>query len=117
GMENIIEKKWDRPEELADILSKLDLLIGMRLHSLILGALVNIPMLGVGYDPKVREFCNLAGIEYLDLDEFSADRIGPEINRIAGIPADYSNSIRFMKERLDSSWLSLSDFINRQVKR
>ena len=40
------------------ILSECSLLIGMRLHALILSAVANIPMVGISYDPKIDSFYN-----------------------------------------------------------
>jgi N-acetylglucosaminyldiphosphoundecaprenol N-acetyl-beta-D-mannosaminyltransferase len=45
-----------RPAEMLSLLSKLKLLIGMRLHSAIFAAINAVPMLGLAYDPKVESF-------------------------------------------------------------
>lgn len=37
-------------------MSECSLLIGMRLHALILSAVANIPMVGISYDPKIDSF-------------------------------------------------------------
>ena len=39
----------------------MDVLVGVRLHSLIYAAVMGVPMIGVSYDPKVDSF--LASIE------------------------------------------------------
>jgi len=44
---------------LVGIISKADLLIGMRLHSLIYAAITGTPVIGIVYDPKVRYFIEL----------------------------------------------------------
>ena len=43
------------------VLGALDLLVGMRLHSLILAAAVGTPCIGLAYAPKVRGFMTLLG--------------------------------------------------------
>ncbi len=58
----IIEDRYS-PKEIVGIISKLDLLIGMRLHSLIFAAIAAVPMVGLEYDPKILSFLNLAGQE------------------------------------------------------
>jgi polysaccharide pyruvyl transferase WcaK-like protein len=50
------------PEELAGLLGKMDLVIGLRLHSLILAAAQGTPVASIDYDPKIRGFMEYAGI-------------------------------------------------------
>lgn len=42
---------------------KLDLLVGMRLHALILGAMQGVPLVAIEYDPKVRALMKSLGCE------------------------------------------------------
>ncbi|MGB9860633.1 MAG: polysaccharide pyruvyl transferase family protein, partial [Moorellaceae bacterium] len=61
-------------EELVGIISCLDLLVGMRLHALILAAVLKVPFLGLSYDPKVEAFCRQVdqpwvGLNFLDFQE------------------------------------------------
>lgn len=44
-------------EDVVGIISSLDFLVGMRLHALILGAVLEVPFIGLSYDPKVEAFC------------------------------------------------------------
>lgn len=44
------------PQEVMGILGKMDMVIGMRLHSLILAAAMSVPMGGIVYHPKVKNF-------------------------------------------------------------
>ncbi len=48
-----------RPDEMLSLVSNFDLLIGMRLHSLIFAAMNSVPMLGISYDPKVEAFMKM----------------------------------------------------------
>lgn len=48
-------------EETLSIIGCMDVLVGVRLHSLIYAAVMGVPMIGVSYDPKVDSF--LASIE------------------------------------------------------
>lgn len=44
------------PKELLWLSGKMDLIFGMRLHALIFGAMMKVPLMGIVYDPKVRHF-------------------------------------------------------------
>ncbi|MGG5739975.1 MULTISPECIES: polysaccharide pyruvyl transferase CsaB [Bacillus cereus group] len=52
---HMLPYKMDIHEKIS-ILSECSLLIGMRLHALILSAVANTPMIGISYDPKIDSF-------------------------------------------------------------
>lgn len=52
---HMLPYKMDIHEKIS-ILSQCSLLIGMRLHALILAAVANTPMIGISYDPKIDSF-------------------------------------------------------------
>ncbi len=75
--------------EAVSLVACLDLLIGMRLHALILAAVMGVPPVGISYDPKVDRFLEqlglqpagqVTGLEYAALsravDEVLADPAG-----------------------------------------
>lgn len=43
-------------DETLSIIGNMDFLVGVRLHSLIYAAVMDVPMLGISYDPKVEAF-------------------------------------------------------------
>ena len=51
------------PEKASGILQRMELVLGLRLHSLILGAAAGTPIVGIDYDPKIRGFMEQAGAE------------------------------------------------------
>jgi polysaccharide pyruvyl transferase CsaB len=65
-------------KEMLSLMAKTKMIIGMRLHFLIFGALLGIPMVGLSYDPKVDSFLRLVdmpsggSVENLDYSGFSA---------------------------------------------
>jgi polysaccharide pyruvyl transferase CsaB len=64
------------PRQLMTVISLLDILVGMRLHSLVFAARSGVPFVGLSYDTKVEEFCLLMGQEYcLNLDHFSSSTL------------------------------------------
>lgn len=72
----IIERELNFKEMLS-LMAQTRIIMGMRLHFLIFGALLNIPMVGVSYDPKVDRFLSLVdmpsggSVENLDYQELS----------------------------------------------
>ena len=56
----IIENRYTVPQVLG-IISKLDILVGMRLHALVFAVSVGIPVVGLVYEPKVQWFLDYIG--------------------------------------------------------
>lgn len=59
------------PEELLSVLSRLSLVVGVRLHSIIFSSMANIPFIAFNYDPKVKYFVEDLGLSelLLEIDE------------------------------------------------
>ncbi|MDI3480565.1 MAG: hypothetical protein PWQ97_220 [Tepidanaerobacteraceae bacterium] len=55
---HVLEKPMG-PRELLWVSGKMDLIFGMRLHALIFGAMMGVPLLGLIYDPKVEHFLDM----------------------------------------------------------
>lgn len=69
GLECHTVKDKYNVEDIMGIIKELDLIIAMRLHSLIYAATQEIPMVGIVYDPKVRGILNSFNIEYMSFVE------------------------------------------------
>jgi len=65
------------PLETAAVLGQMKLVIGMRLHSVILAAVQGVPCAGITYDPKVANFAQRAGLgDFLSpLDRMTAESL------------------------------------------
>ncbi len=74
GEAKLVERSL-KPRELTGILACSDMVIGMRLHSLILATVGNPPLYGLSYDPKVERFCRRAGALSCRIEEISSDRL------------------------------------------
>jgi len=69
--------------DLISIISTAELVIGMRLHSLIYASIARIPVIGIVYDPKVRYFIELMDQEDGGLVEnMTADDIKNRVHKI-----------------------------------
>ncbi|WP_018132145.1 polysaccharide pyruvyl transferase CsaB [Effusibacillus pohliae] len=48
--------------DISSIIASMDLIVGMRLHSLILAALFEVPFVSLSYDPKIERFVHRLGL-------------------------------------------------------
>ncbi len=60
----ILEHRYNE-ETLINFMGHMDLMLCMRLHAMIYGALEHVPMLGFNYDPKVEYYAKELGIPYV----------------------------------------------------
>jgi teichuronic acid biosynthesis glycosyltransferase TuaH len=65
------------PETIKALLSHCQLVVGMRLHSLIFAAGTSVPAVALVYDPKVRNFMSMIGLSEfaLELDSFTQEQL------------------------------------------
>jgi len=70
-------KEQFEPEILLTLISRLSLILGMRLHSIMFSSLVQIPFLAFNYDPKVKNF-----VYNLNLPELSLKTVKKKIEYI-----------------------------------
>lgn len=77
GQARVIERALP-PRALTGVLACCDMVIGMRLHSLILATVENPPLYGLSYDPKVERFCRRAGALSCSVEEISPERLQRE---------------------------------------
>lgn len=70
-------------------LSRMEIVVSMRLHALIFAAGQGIPLAGVVYDPKVPAFLRYIGQEnFTDLEDLTAETLRAMIDRAAAQAAD-----------------------------
>jgi polysaccharide pyruvyl transferase WcaK-like protein len=51
----------------------MELVVGLRLHSLILAAAMGVPMVSIDYDPKIAGFMEYAGMEEFMIEPLKKD--------------------------------------------
>lgn len=61
----VLERELN-PKQMMGVIGKISMIIGMRLHALIMAAAQNVPSVGIAYDPKVKHFSDLAGFPYIE---------------------------------------------------
>lgn len=90
------------PQELKGLLGKVDVLLSMRLHALIIASDLGIPLIAFNYAPKIRSFMSQIGRNHYVID---VESITPEV-----ILAAVEQALR--EGRLESS-ASISDLHQR----
>ena len=78
---SIISNKELTNHDIMGAMGRMELFVGMRLHSLILSSAMNVPVMGLAYAPKVRHFMKMIGMPELiyELGEISADGLSSAI--------------------------------------
>jgi len=96
------------PERLLEVTGDLDLVIGTRLHSLILATSSETPIIAISYHTKVQDFMSFVGLSdrCLQMDDLkeSNDAIADVFEKVS---ADWDNTIVKTKE--------VSTFINQEA--
>jgi len=72
-----------QPQDMLREVSRCDVVLGMRLHSLIYAANRRVPLLGISYDPKIDHFLKRLGCEPVGSSEaLDPDRLKSEIAKL-----------------------------------
>lgn len=103
-----------RPDEMLSLICNLDLLIGMRLHSLIFAAMNSVPMLGISYDPKVEAFMKSIEQPYLKAGEnINSQNIISSLEKILAAKTETRSFLdKNLKELKDQAALNFKLFFN-----
>ncbi|SDK96269.1 polysaccharide pyruvyl transferase CsaB [Natronincola ferrireducens] len=96
----IITQKYT-PREIIGLLSKLNLLIGMRLHSLIFSAIAEVPMVGLEYDTKIKNFLKLVNQKNGgDVENLDMIHLWATIDAVLEHREDYIQQLKEAKKNL-----------------
>lgn len=89
------------PQDMLAQVAECDLLIGMRLHSLIYAASQFVPMVGISYDPKIDQFLHRLGMKAAaSTARFDADAFAAEAQRLLAGREAWAASCRAAIEEL-----------------
>ena len=78
----------------------MDVNIGVRLHSLVFSAVMNVPTIGISYDPKIDGFLDMIDLNPVcTYEKIVVDKIVEEVGKMLELEnVDYSEKIKSFKE-------------------
>ncbi len=91
-------------DEIMGVIKELEILLAMRLHSLIYAATQEIPMIGIVYDPKIKGFLNLIEVpNMLDVENIVYEELIENIDYVWANKMDLKQKLieqeEIMKEK------------------
>lgn len=103
-------------EEMMSIIGNTDILVGVRLHSLIHAAIMGMPMIGISYDPKINSFMYSVGRKAMcSVYDFKAEDFIEEFDRVMRdrkeICEKVSERVALLKESLDTNEKMIQEII------
>ena len=108
-------------EDMLSIIGNMDVLVGVRLHSMIYAAIMGVPIIGVSYDPKCTAFLNSVGLDSLSTREtFGAEAFKAEFARVLETgkeqTATVAENMRRLQKELDTNEEMIRDIMEGQKK-
>jgi polysaccharide pyruvyl transferase WcaK-like protein len=105
------------PMEALGFFQQADIIVGERLHSLVLGALQGVPLVTVSYDRKIQGFMDMVGLnEYVYQPETIGDSLTAKVSEALENTSDIRDrikvSIRSMKRRIIDEAIKLGEMLN-----
>jgi polysaccharide pyruvyl transferase CsaB len=95
----ILLKEEYTTTEMLSIVGNLDLLIGVRLHALIFAAVMQVPLLGVSYDPKIDRFLESMGAHHAG--SLQSVTLETMVQRVEALWLEKEQPEKFRQERIN----------------
>ena len=88
-------------EEMLSVIGNMDLLVGVRLHSLIHASIMEVPMIGISYDPKVNSFMKSMDLRAMcSVYDFKGEYLIEEVEKVMVNRDIIINKVRTHKAEL-----------------
>jgi len=91
------------PRELLGVVSRLNLLVSMRLHGLIFAASVQVPAMALSYDPKVEAFATRADQPSVGLTELTSDELIRQTDSLRQAGGKQAEKLEEIARQLESA--------------
>jgi polysaccharide pyruvyl transferase CsaB len=105
-------------DDCLSLIGNMDLLLGVRLHALIFGALMGTPVVGLSYDPKIDAFLeSIGGAAAGTLREVTAEKIVKEARRVMtgrGHPGYRRESVDALRDGAMKNAILAVNLLNRR---
>lgn len=88
------------PSEVLGTMGMMDVNIGVRLHSLVFSAVMNVPTIGISYDPKIDGFLDMIDLNPIcTYETIEINKIVDEVGRMLNLgKVNYDDKIKGFKE-------------------
>jgi len=88
------------PSEVLGTMGMMDVNIGVRLHSLVFSAIMNVPTIGISYDPKIDGFLDMLNLTPVcTYETILVDKIVDEVGKMLELDkVDYGEKIKNFKD-------------------
>ncbi len=102
----VISEKYN-VEEIMGIIKKMEIILAMRLHSLIYAATQQVPMVGLSYDPKVDGILRSIGMDYIcDVEKLNYDDLVEKLKHVWDNRIDIKEQLSKQDDTLKNKALS-----------
>lgn len=103
-------------DEMLSIMDNFDLLIGVRLHSLIFASVVNTPIIGISYDPKIEYYLNTLSMKPIfNVANFNSEQLYQEMMEVLSYSSEelaaYKNKVDALKGKFQKNIEALKEYI------
>ncbi len=103
---------------IAELVNAMDIVVGMRLHALIIAASFAVPMAGLSYDPKVSDFLRSIGQPALeDLEKITAGQLTEEVEKVFNNGKTVRERLLHIREELRQKALRNSEIAVRLMEK
>ncbi|MEL7655052.1 MAG: polysaccharide pyruvyl transferase CsaB [Bacillota bacterium] len=108
--------------EMLSIIGNMDVLVGVRLHSLIHAAIMDVPMIAVSYDPKINSFMHSMDMKamcstYDFQNDFFIEEFEKTITHADSIRQKVRSRIEGLIKKLDTNEELIQELMKQKLKR
>ena len=97
----LLDEKFS-PETLIALTGKMELVLAMRLHTMLFAAKAKVPVIGLICDPKIAYFCEKLGqVSAGEVEEFDPKRLFTQIEELLQNKASYQKNMETAVEEME----------------